>query len=97
MACTTPYIKRYRPERTNPKALNRSQLIARLALDLHLHASWYTISKAIREGLPFHPHPLHQDQVIFDWDEVVAWIEARMTRRVALPTEGRKAPRRKIA
>lgn len=38
---------------------------------------WYTITEAIRQGLPCEPHPLLEGRPIFDLVEVAAWVEAR--------------------
>jgi len=92
----TQYLKRYKPDRVDPNAMSRSELLAKLALDINFHTSWYAISKAIRAGLPYHSHPIF-DRVVFDWNEVLAWLAANKTRRVPVVTEHRIAPRSKSA
>jgi len=43
---------------------------------------WYTISEAIRQGMPCEPHPLLTGRLLFDTALVGAWVEARRKRPV---------------
>jgi hypothetical protein len=43
---------------------------------------WYTISEAIRQGLPCEPHPLLEGKLVFDVLKVQAWLEDRRKRPV---------------
>lgn len=89
------YLKRYKPERVNLNAMSRSEVIAKLELDLGYRASWYTISKAMRAGLPYHAHPL-LDRAVFVWDEVLAFLEAKKTRKVLVVIQ-HPAPKKRTA
>ncbi len=89
------YIKRYKPNRCDLNAMSRSEVIAKLALDLNFHTSWYGISKAMRAGLPYHSHPIFE-RVVFVWDEVLAFLVANRSRKVPVVTEHRVTPKRKL-
>jgi hypothetical protein len=43
---------------------------------------WYTISEAIRQGMPCEPHPLLEGKLLFDTARVFEWIEARRKRPI---------------
>jgi hypothetical protein len=43
---------------------------------------WYTISEAIRQGLPCEPHPLLAGKLLFDLVKVRTWVAERRTRPV---------------
>jgi hypothetical protein len=45
---------------------------------------WYTITEAIRQGLPCEPHPLLGGKPIFDLAAVEVWVEARRRAAVTL-------------
>lgn len=47
---------------------------------------WYTVSEAIRQGLPCEPHPL-SGKPIFTIKDVEAWIEARRKSAVTLGSQ----------
>ncbi len=67
-----------------PKYVNRLQLRRWLAENYGESPSYYTISRAIRNGLPAHRHPFLPDRIVFDLDEVKAWID-ELAKRPVLP------------
>lgn len=51
---------------------------------------WYTLSEAIRQGMPCEPHPLLSGKLVFDVAKVKSWIEERR-KRPAQPAPLRSA------
>lgn len=43
---------------------------------------YYSISTAIRAGMPCEPHPILEGKIIFDLEKVRLWVEGRRQRPV---------------
>jgi len=52
---------------------------------------YYTISEAIRQGMPCEPHPLLDGKLVFRVDNVRDWVESRRKRPFAQPSPLRAA------
>ena len=52
---------------------------------------YYTISKAIRQGMPCEPHPLLDGKLVFRIEKVREWVESRGKRKVMQPSPLRAA------